>query len=148
MVNQKKQRNIPADLIRLQQIPCPIAEGNWKFSWAIKSSKWSARMGNENLSRELNVNWNFVIIFDILTDVNDILFQNKLKVIPLTLFVGSMSQREEVIWFYKQFFNNIKFWVCKSGTIGQLIYSVRLPHGATSWKKLVAAWTRSWILKC
>ena len=34
-----------------------------------------------------------------------------------------MSQREGVI-----FFNHIKFWVQKLGTIRQLIYSVKLPH--------------------
>ena len=34
---------------------------------------------------ELSVNWNFVIICDILTDVYDILFQNKLKVTPFYL---------------------------------------------------------------
>ena len=66
--------------------------------------------------------------------------------VPLNLicmFVGCMSQREGVIRFYKKhnktFFNIIKFWVQKSGTIGQLIYSVRLPHGASSWEKFVAA---------
>ena len=31
---------------RLRQIPCPIARGNWKFSWAIRSSKCSAWMGS------------------------------------------------------------------------------------------------------
>ena len=40
-----------------------------------------------------------------------------------------MSQREGVIRFYKQYFNDIKCSAQKSGTIGQLIYSVRLPHG-------------------
>ena len=53
-----------------------------------------------------------------------------------TSFVGSMSQKEGVIRFYKQFFNNIKFWVQKSGTIGQLIYSVRLPHGGYLLRKI------------
>ena len=37
------------------------------------------------------------------------------------------------------FFNSIKFWVQKSGTIEQLIYSVRLPHGAIYGEKLVPA---------
>ena len=51
------------------------------------------------------MNWNFVIIFDISTDVYNIWFQNRLKVTPLTSFVGSMCQREGVIRFYKQYFN-------------------------------------------
>ena len=61
-------------------------------------------------------------------------------VTPVTSFVGiNMSQREGIIRFCKPIFNNIKFWVQKLGTIGQLIYSVRLPHGATTWEKFVAA---------
>ena len=39
----------------------------------------------------------FCHYFDILTDVYDILFQNRLKVTPLMSFVGSMSQREGVM---------------------------------------------------
>ena len=54
------------------------------------------------------MNGNFVIIFDISPDVYNIIFQNGLKVTPLSLFVGSMSQSEGVIRFYMQFFNNIK----------------------------------------
>ena len=102
---------------RLWQIPCLIARGNWKFSWAIRSSKCSAWMGNQNLSRELSVNWNFVINFDILTDVFDILFQNRLNVTPSTSFVGR-SRRKGVIRFYKQFFNIIKFWVQSRARLG------------------------------
>ena len=35
------------DSARLRKIPCSIAHwGNWKFSWAIISSKCSAQMGN------------------------------------------------------------------------------------------------------
>ena len=47
---------------------------------------------------------NFVTIFDILTDVYDILFQNRLKMTPSTSFSGIMSQREgAIIKFCKQF---------------------------------------------
>ena len=98
--------------------------------------KWAIKI----LSRELSVNWNFVIIFDISTDVYNILFQNILKVTPLTSFVGSMSQREGVIRFYKQYFNRHQMLGSKVGHVGQLIYSVRLPHGASTWEKLIVAW--------
>ena len=37
---------------------------------------------------------NFVIVFDIVTDVYAILFQNRLKVTPPISFVGTMTQRE------------------------------------------------------
>ena len=40
---------------------------------------------------------------------------------------------------YKQYFNNIKFWVQKLGMLRQLIYSVRLPQRATSYEKFVVA---------
>ena len=46
----------------------------------------------------------FVFILNIFKDVYDILFQNRLKVTSLTSFVGSLSQREGVTRFYKQFF--------------------------------------------
>ena len=111
---------------RLQQIPC-----NWKFSWAIKVQSALSEWGNSNLSRELSVICNFVIIFDISTDVYNISFQKRLKVTPLTSFVGSMSQRDGVRRFYMQFFQQHQLWVQKSGRIRQLIYSVRLPHGTT-----------------
>ena len=62
----------------------------------------------------------FVIICDISADVYNNLFQNRLKVTPLTSFVCSMSLREGVLKFYKQFFNNSKCWVHKSGTIEQI----------------------------
>ena len=92
---------------------CPgqlkILLGNQKF-------KVLCPNGQLNLSRELGVNWNFVIIFDIWTDVYDILFQNRLKVTPLTSFVSTMSQKR---WCYKvvqAIFHNIKFWVQNLGT--------------------------------
>ena len=60
--------------------------------------------------QETECELNFVIIFYILTDVDDILFQNRLKVdsYSFTSFVGSMSQREGVVRFDKQFFSIIK----------------------------------------
>ena len=84
------------------------------------------------------MNLNFVVIFDVLTDVYDIFIS---KQVEGDSFVGIMSQREGIVRFCKQFnnVNNIKFWVQKSGTIGQLIYSVKLHHVATYWEKFFAA---------
>ena len=72
------------------------------------------------LSRELSVNWNFVIIFDISTVVYNILFQNRSKVTPLTSFAGSMSQREGAIRFYKQYFNQHQMLGLKVGHDGAI----------------------------
>ena len=113
---------------------CPgqlkILLGNQKFKVLCPNGQLKSKQGTEC---ELKFCNHFVI----LTDVYDISFQNRLKVTPLNSTVGCMSQ-EGVIRFYKkhnkQFFNIIKFWVQKLGTIRQLIYSVRLPHGATSWE--------------
>ena len=44
----------------------------------------------------MSVKWNFVIIFDIAEDVYGILFQNRLKVTLLKLFLGIMFPRKDV----------------------------------------------------
>ena len=68
----------------------------------------------------MGVNWNSVIIFDILTDVYDILFQNRLKVTGVILKV------------VQAIFHNIKFWVQNPGTDWAIDLQHRLPHGASS----------------
>ena len=52
-----------------------------------KVSRYSARMGNQNLRRNLGVNWKLCDYFKDFTDIHDILFQNRMKVISLTSFV-------------------------------------------------------------
>ena len=96
-------------------------------------------MGNENLGKELSINWNFVIVYDILTDVYDIFISKQVEGDSFNLICRHYVPKRGCHKFYKQFFNIIKFWVQESGTIGQLIYSVRLFHGATSWEKFVVA---------
>ena len=76
----------PVILVRLHAATnllsdCPgqlkILLGNQKFKVLCPIGQLKSKQGTEF---ELK----FVIIFDILTDVYDILFQNKLKVTPLT----------------------------------------------------------------
>ena len=76
------------------------------------------------------MNLNFVITFDILTNVYDILFQNRLKVTPLTSFVGSMSQKKKgVIRFYKHFFNYINFGFKSRARLGNWFTLPGCPMG-------------------
>ena len=132
---------------RLRQISCPIARSNWKillsnqkFKVLCPNGQLKSKQGTECELKFCHYFWHFN------RSVYNISFQNRLKVTPLTSFVGSMSQRKGVIRFYMQFFTNINFWVQKSGMIGQLIYSVRLPHGATSCEKFVVACQKPFFL--
>ena len=74
----------------------------------------------------------FVIIFDILTDVYRHFISKQVEGDSFNLICRYFVTERGYLRFYQHFFNNIKFGVQNLGTIGQLMYIIRLPHGTTS----------------